>query len=173
MEIIIRVYHPTDLARIVWLWYKTWHSSFPNIKHPHPYHLWEDRFRDYILDRGEIWVAEVKTQEVETQIVGFIVVFKGQYKYQLINWCIDSGTTGELNQIFVDPTYQNKGIGTVLLDKAKEICPQGLRLTTLQSNTKACLFYAKHGFTPGNMSINKINGQPNIEYIWFPVKIDG
>ena len=86
--------------------------------------------------------------------MGFIVVFKDE--------C-------ELNQIFVDPTYQNKGIGTVLLKKAKEISPQGLRLETLQSNTKACLFYEKHGFTAGKMSTNKINGQPNIEYKWLPV----
>ena len=72
----------------------------------------------------------------------------------------------ELNQLFVDSDYQNQGIGKALLEKAKSICPQGLSLTTLQSNTKACLFYEKHGFKAGNLSRNTINGQPNKEYRW-------
>ena len=149
MGTILRLYEPKDLTEIVRLWYRTWHYSFSEIQHPQPYNVWKDRFRDELVRRGEVWVAEV-----EGQIVGFIVVFKDE--------C-------ELNQIFVDPTYQNKGIGTVLLKKAKEISPQGLRLKTLQSNTKACLFYEKHDFTAGKMSTNKINGQPNIEYKWLPV----
>lgn len=157
MEIITRVYEPRDLTEIVKLWYRTWHSLFPDIKHPHSYDVWEKRFHDELVSKGETWVAEV-----ESQIVGFIVVFKNTCELRGIK-------VDELNQIFVDPLYQNRGIGTVLLKKAQGICPQGLTLKTLQSNTKACLFYEKHGFAAGKMSINEINGQPNIEYSWLPV----
>ena len=159
METILRLYEAKDLTQVVGLWYGTWHSSFPEIQHPQPYHVWKDRFRDRLVRRGEVWIAEI-----EGQIAGFIVVFKDEYQL-----CSNSTTAGELNQIFVDPTYQNRGIGTVLLKKAKEISPQGLRLKTLQSNTKACSFYKKHDFLPGKRSINKINGQPNIEYNWLPI----
>ena len=155
MTAIIRIYESQDLSKIVQLWYKTWHSAFPEIQHPQPYHLWEKRFRDELVRKGEVWVADIKSQ-----VVGFIVVFRVD----------NSKTRGELNQIFVDPIFQNQGIGTALINKAKTIFPEVLRLTTLQSNTKACYFYVKHGFVAGNMSTNKINGQPNIEYIWSPLQ---
>ena len=155
MKAIVRIYESQDLSKIVQLWYKTWHSVFPEIQHPQPYHLWEKRFHDELVPKGEVWVADIKGQ-----VVAFIVVFKGE----------NSKTRGELNQIFVDPIFQNQGIGTALINKAKTIFPQGLRLTTLQSNTEACSFYTKHDFVAGNTSTNKINGQPNIEYIWSPLQ---
>lgn len=142
----IRAYNPSDIEDIVKLWWKTWHQTFPEIKHPQPYDSWKNRFKDDLAVRGNIWVAEVKNC-----IAGFMVVIEEE---------------GELNQLFVDSDYQNRGLGTALIAKAKEICPQGLTLTTLQSNTKACLFYENHDFQPGCLSINQINGQPNIEYHW-------
>ena len=142
----IRPLKSSDIEAVVKLWWKTWNETFPEIKHPHPYASWKARFQNDIAVRGNIWVAEV-----ESYIVGFVVVIEEEK---------------ELNQLFVDSDYQNQGIGRVLMEKAKDICPQGLTLRTLQSNTKACLFYEKHDFKPGKLSKNKINGQPNIEYRW-------
>ncbi|NMG05630.1 hypothetical protein DP117_01645 [Brasilonema sp. UFV-L1] len=144
----IRLYDSKDLENIVQLWYQTWHQTFPNIQHPQPYSAWKSRFSDELASTGEVWVAEV-----EHDIVGFVVVIK-QEQY--------------LSQIFVNSQYQNCGIGSALLNKAKEICPQGLTLQTLQQNTQSCRFYEKHGFKAGQLAINKINGQANIEYDWNP-----
>ena len=144
----IRAYNPSDIDDVVKLWWKTWHQTFPEIKHPQSYSLWKTRFENDLTVRGSIWVAEI-----ENKIVGFMVVMEEEQ---------------ELNQLFVDSDYQNQGIGKAMLEKAKAICPQGLTLTTLQSNTKACLFYEKHGFKPCRLSTNKINAQPNIEYRWIP-----
>ena len=141
----IRPYNYPDMERVVRLWYKVWHQTFSNIKHPHPYALWKARFQDDIAVRGNIWVAEV-----DGLIVGFFVVIEEER---------------ELNQLFVDVDFQNQGIGKALLEKAKAICSDGLWLQTLQSNTKACLFYEKNGFKVVKFSKNKINGQPNIKYI--------
>ena len=58
------------------------------------------------------------------------------------------------------------GIGSALLAKAKDLSPTGLRLETLQQNMGARGFYERRGFRPGTMSVNPINGQPNVEYIW-------
>lgn len=146
--VIIRLYNPDDLEEIVQLWYYTWHETFANIQHAQPYSAWKSRFRNNLAVKGEIWVAEV-----EYHIVGFLVVIKEE-QY--------------LSQIFVNPQYQNCGIGSALLNKAKKICPEGLTLQTLQQNTRACIFYEKHGFKAGKLSVNKINGQPNIEYHWKP-----
>jgi len=145
---MIRPYQLDDLEDTVDLWYRTWHETFSHIKHPQPYSLWKARFRDDLAARGNVWLAEV-----ENQIVGFVVVIKQQ------QW---------LSQLFVDATYQNQGIGSALLDKCKAICPQGLELHTLQANIRACAFYERHGFKACKLSINKINGQLNVEYYWIP-----
>ncbi|MEM9925091.1 MAG: GNAT family N-acetyltransferase [Cyanobacteria bacterium P01_D01_bin.50] len=142
----IRPYNACHIEQVVKLWWKTWHQTFPQVKHPQPYSLWKARFENDITLRGNIWVAEV-----ESCIVGFVVVMEKEK---------------ELNQLFVDFNYQNRGIGKALLETAKAISPQGLWLQTLQSNKKACLFYEKHDFKPGKPLRNKINGQPNIEYRW-------
>lgn len=144
----IRPYKTSDIEAVVKLWWKTWHQAFPGIKHPQPYSSWKTRFQNDLTARGNIWVAGV-----ESCIAGFMVVIEEEK---------------ELNQLFVDSDYQNRGIGKALLEKAKAICPQGLTLTTLQRNKKACIFYEKHDFQPGRLSTNKINGQPNIEYRWTP-----
>ncbi|MDF5728831.1 MAG: GNAT family N-acetyltransferase [Rhizonema sp. PD38] len=144
--VIIRPYNPNDLENTVQLWYRTWHHTFPHLQHPQPYMAWKERFRDRLAKRGNVWLAEL-----ENQIVGFVVVIKEEQ---------------ELNQLFVDPVYQKLGIASDLLNKAKEISPQGLTLQTLQQNTQARRFYEKHGFIAGKLATNEINGQPNIEYYW-------
>ncbi len=144
--VTIRAYVPNDLENTVQLWYRTWHRTFPNLQHPQPYHTWKARFHDDLARRGEVWLAEL-----ENQIVGFVVVMKEEQ---------------EINQLFVDCVYQNQGIGSALVNKAKEICPQRLTLQTLQQNTKACKFYEKHGFNAGKLATNEINGQSNIQYYW-------
>jgi ribosomal protein S18 acetylase RimI-like enzyme len=73
-----------------------------------------------------------------------------------------------LEQIFVDKRYQSRGVGSALMDKAKAICPEGLKLHTLQENMPPRAFYERHNFQVGKLSINKINNQPNVEYYWMP-----
>jgi putative acetyltransferase len=144
----IRQYHISDLDQVVELWYESWCKTFPFLQHTHKYLVLKSRFINEILIDCEVWIAEI-----ENRIVGFVAVNLAEI---------------EINQIFIDLNYQNQGIGSLLIQKAKELCPQGLKLTVLQINQRACWFYEKHGFTPTNMSINKINGQPNIEYFWLP-----
>jgi ribosomal protein S18 acetylase RimI-like enzyme len=144
----IRPYYPDDLEDVVQLWYQTWHHTFPSVQHPQLYPEWKIRFQENLAVRGDIWVAEV-----DSYIVGFMVLIKEE-QY--------------LDQLFVDAAYQNQGIGSALLNKAKEICTQGLTLHTLRQNTQAYTFYKKHGFKEGRVSTNKVNRQPNIEFRWLP-----
>ncbi len=146
--VLIRSYQPEDLDDTVQLWYQTWHETFPHIQHPQSYLEWKSRFRDELAVRGNVWLADL-----ENSIVGFIVVMKEE-QY--------------LDQIFVDTRYQHRGIGSVLLDKAKAICPQGLKLHTLQENMPDRAFYERHNFQVGKLSRNKINNEPNVEYYWMP-----
>jgi len=145
----IRPLQENDIPHVVSLWYRTWHATFPALCHPDPISTWEQHFRDDLIRRGTIWVAE----EEDGHIVGFLVVMV-QDNY--------------LDQLFVDPTSHSQGIGTVLLHKATELCPQGLSLHTLQQNVQARRFYERHGFVAGPHGVNPINGQPNVEYRWQP-----
>lgn len=148
VEARLRPLEEHDIGNVVALWYRAWHHAFPDLHHPDPLSTWERRFRDDLVRRGTIWVAEVCDS-----IVGFIVVMR-QDNY--------------LDQMFVDPAHHQQGIGTLLLVKAKELCPHGLVLHTLQKNAPARKFYERHGFTAGRRGSNTINGLPNVEYRWQP-----
>jgi GNAT superfamily N-acetyltransferase len=144
----IRPLQDHDIPQVVSLRYRTWHATFPALHHPDPMSTWEQRLRDDLARRGTIWGAEEAGQ-----IVGFLVVIIPD---------------NYLDQLFVDPTSHGQGIGTVLLHKAKELCPQGLSLHTLQQNVQARRFYERHGFVAGQSGVNPINGRPNVEYRWQP-----
>jgi ribosomal protein S18 acetylase RimI-like enzyme len=53
----------------------------------------------------------------------------------------------ELNQLYVHVAYQDAGIGTHLLNLAKELSPGKLQLYAFEVNKKAQAFYEKHGFS--------------------------
>lgn len=57
----------------------------------------------------------------------------------------------ELVKLYVDPFFQNEGIGTKLLTFAVQ--SEGVQhLWVLKKNEKARRFYARHGFTPDGQS---------------------
>lgn len=147
----IRPYQSSDLEAIVNLWYHTWHETFPHLSHPHPYSVWRTRFQAHLAVQATVWLAEV-----DNSIVGFIAILLSERS---------------IDQLFVHPQYHDRGIGSALLNQAKQLCPQGLTLYTLQVNAKACAFYERHGFKRGRLSVNKFNGQPNVEYRWHPSEL--
>ena len=55
--------------------------------------------------------------------------------------------TGCITQLYIHPEVVGKGIGALLLDKAKAILGPPIHLHTFQQNQGAIRFYEKHGFT--------------------------
>jgi GNAT superfamily N-acetyltransferase len=73
-------------------------------------------------------------------------------------------TTGA-HRCGVDPT--GSGVGTALLDWAKELRPEGLRLTTFESNVGARRFYDRHGFrVVGGTDGDNEEGAPDLHLAW-------
>jgi ribosomal protein S18 acetylase RimI-like enzyme len=64
-----------------------------------------------------------------------------------------------VEHLYVRPDAQRGGIGTALLDSAKERRPAGLRLWVFQRNHVARAFYARHGFT----EVERTDGSGNEE----------
>lgn len=75
-----------------------------------------------------------------------------------------------LEQLYVRPGEQGRGVGSQLLAKVKLLSPTGLSLWTFQRNTRACAFYEQRGFTAiefGDGSGNE-EGEPDVLYRWIP-----
>lgn len=110
----------------------------------------EDRPRlgGWIVERHETWVAEEAGR-----IVGF------------------AGLGAEmLDHLYVDPDWQGRGFGTLLLDHAKQQCPDGFQFWVFQKNDGARRFYERHGcrlveLTDGAGNMEK---EPDARYDWRP-----
>jgi ribosomal protein S18 acetylase RimI-like enzyme len=146
-EVHIRRFAPDDLLPVARLWYRSWHHTYPALTHPRPYEEWPDRVRELPSDET-VYVAEV---------AGHIAAFMSLRE-----------ADGYLHYLYVDPAFQGQRVGTALLEKAMALCPNGISLHCVQSNTRAREFYEHYGFVPGAESANATTGQPNIEYRWAP-----
>ena len=87
----------------------------------------------------EIWIAEENSH-----ILGFCA-FGNEY----------------LEELFVDPKQYRQGVGSLLLEKAKESCKL-LKLTVDAPNQEARLFYESQGF----VRIEKLNDNDAYLYEW-------
>lgn len=71
-----------------------------------------------------------------------------------------------LDQLYIHVDFQNKGIGTMLLNKAKQLSPKSLKLFTFEVNKNAQQFYEKHDFKIIGRGIAEQEQLPDIEYKW-------
>jgi len=76
----------------------------------------------------------------------------------------------QLLQLHVKPEEQNKGIGGLLLARAKERRPEGFSLWVFQQNEGARRFYERHGLELVKLTDGKGNEErePDAQYAWSP-----
>jgi GNAT superfamily N-acetyltransferase len=65
-----------------------------------------------------------------------------------------------LDHLYLLPGFYGRGIGSLLLDKAKELSPGRLRLWSFQRNDRARVFYEARGF----VAIRSTDGSQNEEH---------
>ena len=108
--------------------------------------------REVVLPNEEVWVAEV-----DERPVGFAAL---------------GSRDGEdyLQHIYVAPEHQGCGLGTQLLDRAKERRPSGFRLWVFQKNDGARRFYERHGLRLVELTdgIGNEEKEPDALYEWMP-----
>lgn len=75
---------------------------------------------------------------------------------------------GWVDQLYVDPPWIGRGIGSLLLAEAKQRHPDGLELWTFQVNTGARRFYEQRGFVEVERSGGAGNEErePDVRYVW-------
>jgi GNAT superfamily N-acetyltransferase len=72
-----------------------------------------------------------------------------------------------LEKLYVEPAEQNRGVGSALLDKAKELRPAGLYLWVFQKNPARRL-YERHGFELVELTdgADNMEREPDALYRW-------
>ena len=138
---MIRKFENTDIDAVMQIWQNE------NIKVHNfiPKEYWESNY-EYVkklLPNSEIYVY-IENDKIE----GFIGINEDY-----------------IEGIFVNSNYQNKGIGTALLNKAKE-GKEELTLNVYEKNRKAIKFYEKNGFEIVKESVDKETNEKEYRMLW-------
>jgi GNAT superfamily N-acetyltransferase len=124
-----------------------WRSSFEEavgITDPHP--LAEQRA--YFM-REVVPHCSVRVALLHGEIVGFV-----------------AASEVSVAQLYVHTRFQRRGIGTLLLDWAKNQSRGSLWLYTFARNAKACTFYERSGFTAVARGFEPMWQLADVRYEW-------
>jgi GNAT superfamily N-acetyltransferase len=139
---------PEEATAIADVWLRSRYASIPAI--PPPVHSDEDvreYFAHVVLPQGGTWVVEAGTGPVALLVV----------------------VNGWIEHLFVDPDWTGQGLGSRLVERAKQLCPDGLELWTFEANVGARRFYERHGFVVvGATDGDNEEGAPDVRYRWTP-----
>ncbi len=156
----LRAYAAEDEDAAVALWLKTWQATYPELNFAERLSWWRARWRDELLPRAAIVIAEA--QEIKQEIkqdtnnavmIGFVTV---------------DARTLYLDQLVVAPERWGSGVGAALIAAAKRISPHGLDLDVNTDNTRAIRFYTKEKFIITGAGKNPITGRPIHRMSWRP-----
>ena len=77
-----------------------------------------------------------------------------------------ASTSQTISQLYIHLDYQNKGIGSLLVNVAKEDSTGSLRLFTFECNKRAQRFYERHGFKVVGRGFEPTWQLNDVEYEW-------
>jgi GNAT superfamily N-acetyltransferase len=143
----IREYHQDDFDAVTIIWRISREKSLPDFQREKGHFFYEDRdyFRDHIVKNNQVWVVEAAQQPV-----AFMAMNKNF-----------------IDQLYIDPVHQRRGVGQALLNFARERSPDHIWLYTLQINVGARAFYEKNGFVAEKFGISPPpENEPDVEYHW-------
>jgi GNAT superfamily N-acetyltransferase len=146
-EFLIRAAKLTDADAIA----DTWLAAFRETYDFPPAHT-DDEVRGWVrrglLPSTETWVASR-----DGIVVGFMAL-RGE----------------RVEQLYVRRPWTGRGLGSRLLARARDACPDGLELWTFQVNAAARRFYERHGFRVAEQTDGSGNEerQPDVRYVWSP-----
>jgi len=146
-EFIIREYRSEDFDAVTILWRISREKSIPEFQLEKGHFFFEDRdyFQKQIIKNNQIWVVVSQNYPV-----GFMAM-----------------NNDFVDQLYIDPDHQRRGIGRSLLNLARERSPEHVWLYTLQVNASARAFYEKNGFVAEKFGISPPpESEPDVEYHW-------
>jgi ribosomal protein S18 acetylase RimI-like enzyme len=145
----IRRARADDLEAAVGIWERARWDAQPWLEERMGYSH-EDNLRHFenvVMRENEVWLA-VEGEEIVA------LVALGERR---------------IEQLHVEPRCQGRGIGTLLLDRAKQLAPEGLTLFTHQRNERARAFYERRGFRAMQFGTSPPpESEPDVKYAWEP-----
>ncbi len=142
-----------DAAIIAEIWLRSFRATY-DFPPAHPDEDVRRWVREDLVAGTETWVAVAEPADgAAARIVAFMAL-----------------DGDDLAQLYVDPGWLRRGIGSRLVDLAKARRRGGLGLYTFQVNAAARAFYARHGFRVvwlGDGSANE-ERQPDLRLTWHP-----
>ena len=146
-SLVVRRMEPEELPAVIDVWYQSLSDSLHWLRPEQRSSEADYRafFRNVVAKSCELWVAERNGR-----ILGVLAM--------------QVDTVGRL---YVDTPAQGKGVGSALLDRAKSLSPEGLRLVTLKRNEQARRFYERHDFAAYNHGRSPApENEPTVWYRW-------
>ena len=120
----LRPYSPGDEAALAELWFESWLSVGLESPVVTKAELAERVPRE-LAGRWEVTVAET-----DGRVLGFLALAPAERR---------------LDQLFIAPDAQGRGVGRALFEVAKQRMPDGFWLSTQPANRRACAFYERPG----------------------------
>lgn len=112
------------------------------------------------LEEDEAWVAHMFSSDHEMRVAASETDVA-----EILGVIVTSA--GWVDHLYVAPSSQGRGIGTALLDSAKDGSDRPLELWAFQQNARARSFYEAHGFVAVRMTDgDNEERQPDVLYRW-------
>ena len=146
-DFLIRPYRLDDFDAVTILWRVAREKSLPDFQRSKGYFFYQDQdyFRNHVLVENNVWVVEMDHHPTA------FMAMKNDF----------------IDQLYIHPDYQRRGIGKALLDFARQRSPEHVWLYTLQVNVNARAFYEKNGFIAEKFGISPPpESEPDVEYHW-------
>lgn len=146
LQIFLRRASAADAGAIAELYLASRRDALPYLRNAHT----DAEIREWVptvmMKRTEVWVAEIGGT-----VAGFLSV-----------------AGDHVDHLYVLPGFYGRGIGSLLLDKAKELNPRRLRLFTFRRNARARAFYEGRGFVAIELTDGSQNEErePDVLYEW-------
>jgi ribosomal protein S18 acetylase RimI-like enzyme len=143
----IREYRDEDFDAVTILWRIAREKLLPEGVTDTGHHFCEDQdyFRNQVLKKNRVWVVEIDRRPAA------FMAMENEF----------------IDQLYIHPRKQRRGIGTALLEFARRKSPDHLWLYTLQSNVNARAFYEKNGFIAEKFGFSPPpESEADVEYHW-------
>ena len=143
----LRPYRGEDEDAAIALWLQTWQQAYPSIDFAGRENWWRERWRSELVPKAEIIVAEQAGA-----LIGFVTI----------------DASGYLDQLVVAPDHWGSKLATALVDEAKRLSPDCIRLLVNTDNIRAIRFYERNGFAHAGEDVNPTSGRPVLRMEWKP-----